>query len=74
MLFQMVKGQDVNLSQGLRGKSKQASLEKENVPSVYDSEARHKPARKMIRRKKKVHEQTETLETKRIWWLNHKRN
>lgn len=74
MLFQLVKGQDANISQGLRGNSKQAPSEEENVPSVYDSEIRHKPARKMIRRKKKVHEQTATLETKRIWWLNHKRN
>jgi hypothetical protein len=75
MILQLVHGQDVNVSQGLRGTNRKASLVEENLQTDLNGlETRHTIARKMTRRKKKVHEQTAKLEKKRIWWLNHKRN
>jgi hypothetical protein len=74
MILQLVHGQDVNASQGLRGTNRKSSLVEENLQTGLNGlETRHTIARKMIRRKKKVHEQTAKLEKKRIWWLNHKR-
>lgn len=74
MYFQWTHGLDVNVSQGLRGANKQALLEKEIPSDRHDSEIRHKTARKVVRRKKKVHEQTAKLEAHRIWRLNHEKN
>ena len=74
LLQRLVHGQDVNISQGLRGTYIKASLVEENVQTdINDLETRHKSVlRKLIKKKIRVHEQSAELEVQRIWWLNHK--
>jgi hypothetical protein len=74
LLQQLVHGQDVSISQGLRGTYKKSSFAEENLQTDRNGfETRHKTAgRKLIKKKRRVHEQTAKLEVKRIWWLNHK--
>jgi hypothetical protein len=74
MHFQWTHGLDVNVSQGIRGANKQALLETEIPSDRHYLEIRQKTARKVVRRKKKVHEQTAKLEAQRMWRLNHKKN
>jgi carbonic anhydrase len=74
LLQQLVHGEDVNISQGLRGSYLKASLVEENLQTdLNDLETRHTTAqRKLIKKKIRVHEQSAELEDQRIWWLKQK--